>query len=238
MNQGNRGEAHADRDALIAKLKERIGWDVETGLDGYPPARPAAVPVDAARERPAGLDTLREQIGDCQRCGLAQGRTSIVFGEGAADARLMFVGEGPGHQEDLSGRPFVGAAGKLLDRMIAALGLAREQVFICNVVKCRPPNNRDPLPEEAATCGRFLRAQIEIVRPEVIVALGRPAAQFLLDTDAPIGALRGRFHELDGARLMPTYHPAYLLRNESAKRPVWEDLKQVIGALGLAGGGR
>ena len=237
-----------ERQRLAAQLVERIRWDVETGVEGYPPPparpRPAARAAEQSSDREAGLTALRERIGDCRRCGLATGRTELVFGEGAAEARLMFVGEGPGHEEDLSGRPFVGAAGQLLDRMIAAIGLAREQVYICNVVKCRPPGNRDPLPEEAATCGRFLREQIAIVGPEVIVALGRPAAQFLLATDAPIGALRGRFHDLDGTALMPTYHPAYLLRNESAKRPVWEDLKQVIATLGIElgdhrrGGGR
>ena len=225
------GDSGAERRALARALAERIRWDVETGVLGYPPpkdARPAAVAAGASAEREAGLGGLRERLGDCRRCGLAEGRTNIVFGEGAADARLMFVGEGPGHDEDLSGRPFVGAAGQLLDRMIAAIGLARAEVYICNVVKCRPPGNRDPLPDEAATCGQFLRAQIDIVGPEVIVALGRPAAQFLLRTDAPIGALRGRFHDLDGRRLMPTYHPAYLLRNEGAKRSVWEDVKRVM----------
>jgi DNA polymerase len=227
-----------ERSVLAAQLAERIRWEVETGVDGYPPASVqdgGVSPVATTGAAAADLSALRERIGDCRRCELAAGRAELVFGEGAAAARLMFVGEGPGHEEDLSGRPFVGAAGQLLDRMIAAIGLAREQVYICNVVKCRPPNNRDPLPDEAATCGRFLREQIAIVAPEVIVALGRPAAQFLLQTDAPIGALRGRFHDLGGIALMPTYHPAYLLRNATAKRPVWEDLKQVIERLGLAG---
>ncbi len=228
---------------LARALKARIEWDVETGVEGYPreagpravAVKAAATPGDAATGDPAAeLAALREELGDCTRCPLHAGRTKIVFGEGNPRARLVFVGEGPGRDEDKSGKPFVGAAGRLLDKIIAAIGLRREDVYICNVVKCRPPNNRDPAPDEAATCGPFMRRQLAIIRPEVVVALGKPAARFLLDTDAPIGRLRGRFHDLDGAKLMPTYHPAYLLRNAAGKRPVWEDMKQVRDLLGLA----
>jgi DNA polymerase len=236
--------------SLADALAQRLRWEVEHGIHGFPAAdtagtglaptpaipapgapAPALEPVSASSA--AALNELRAEIGDCDRCPLADGRTKLVFGEGSARARLVFVGEGPGRDEDLSGRPFVGAAGQLLDRIIAAIGLGREDVYICNVVKCRPPGNRDPQPEEAAVCGEFLRRQLAIIKPEVIVALGRPAAQFLLATDQPIGRLRGRFHELGDALVMPTYHPAYLLRNAEGKRPVWEDMKQVRDRLGL-----
>jgi DNA polymerase len=237
---------------LARDLAARIRWERETGVTGYPPGAGPPEPVRAAAvsggfalepqqqasppERPepgAALLELRAEIGDCTRCPLSEGRTELVFGEGSPRARLVFVGEGPGREEDLSGRPFVGAAGQLLDRIIAAIGLEREEVYICNIVKCRPPNNRDPEPAEAAVCGRFVRRQLEIIRPEVVVALGKPSARFLLDTDQPIGRLRGRFHERDGLLIMPTFHPAYLLRNEGAKRPVWEDMKQVRDRLNL-----
>jgi DNA polymerase len=237
---------------LARDLAARVSWERETGVAGYPPAtanpvavgelseppgfalepKPSSLP-DARPDPRAALLELRAEIGDCTRCPLAEGRTELVFGEGSPDARLVFVGEGPGRDEDLSGRPFVGAAGQLLDRIITAIGLRREDVYICNVVKCRPPGNRDPKPEESEVCGRFVRRQIAIVQPDVVVALGKPSAQFLLSTDRPISKLRGRFHDLDGVAVMPTYHPAYLLRNESAKRPVWEDMKQVRDRLGL-----
>jgi len=238
--------------ALAHDVAERIGWERETGVAGYPPSAGPRAPekpsppkrtftlqperAQASSERldpgPALLE-LRTEIGDCTRCPLSEGRTKLVFGEGSPHARLVFVGEGPGRDEDLSGRPFVGAAGQLLDRIISAIGLEREDVYICNIVKCRPPGNRDPEPEETAVCGRFVRRQLEIIRPEVVVALGKPSAQFLLGTDQPISRLRGRFHEQGGLLIMPTYHPAYLLRNQGAKRPVWEDMKQVRDRLGL-----
>jgi uracil-DNA glycosylase len=223
---------------LARDLAERIRWEAELGVVGYskgsaPPT--AAAPAKRCADPAAGLAALRAEIGDCTRCKLHEGRTNLVFGDGDPMARLVFVGEGPGHDEDLSGVPFVGAAGQLLTKIIAAIGLDRKDVYICNVVKCRPPKNRDPEPDEVATCGPFLRRQLEIVAPSVIVALGRPAAHFLLDTNEPISALRGSFRDLGGARVMPTFHPAYLLRNESAKRPVWEDMKLVRAALAAAG---
>ena len=226
---------------LARALKAGIEWEIETGVEGYPRGAglsaatesTACIPRNVATGDPeAALAALRAEIGECTRCPLHAGRTKLVFGEGNPRARLVFVGEGPGRDEDLSGRPFVGAAGRLLDKITAAIGLGREEVYICNVVKCRPPDNRDPAPDEAATCGPFMRRQLGIIRPAVVVALGRPAAGFLLGTDAPIGQLRGRFHDLDGIRLMPTYHPAYLLRNAAGKRPVWEDMKQVRDLLG------
>ena len=180
----------------------------------------------------AGLDRILEALGDCSRCGLHHRRIQIVFGQGNPDADLMFVGEAPGRDEDLVGEAFVGAAGALLTKMIKAMGLARESVYIANLVKCRPPDNRNPEPTEIATCVGYLGAQIRAIQPRIIVSLGRFAAQTLLQSDDAISRLRGRMHPLvlDGREmlLMPTYHPAYLLRNPEAKRPVWEDLKQVM----------
>ncbi len=177
------------------------------------------------------LQSIREEIGDCTRCKLCHGRTNIVFGVGSPHARLMFVGEGPGRDEDLQGEPFVGRAGQLLTKMIEAMGYRREEVYIGNIVKCRPPDNRYPEPEEVATCTPFLLKQIAAIGPKVIVTLGNLASQTLLQTKTGITSLRGRFHDLNGIPLMPTFHPAYLLRNPEMKKPCWEDLKQVMARL-------
>ncbi len=221
---------------LARDLAERIRWERENGAMGYPPAAAVEPPTGTVERVSTTLEELRGEIGDCTRCQLHQGRTKLVFGDGDPGARLVFVGEGPGRDEDLSGLPFVGKAGQLLTKIIEAIGLTRGQVYICNIVKCRPPNNRDPEAIETATCGPFVRRQLEIIKPSVIVALGRPSAQFLLDTDMPIGKLRGRFHDLDGMKIMPTFHPAYLLRNPSGKRAVWDDMKKVRDELGFGGG--
>ncbi|MGQ9897532.1 MAG: uracil-DNA glycosylase [Acidobacteriota bacterium] len=181
----------------------------------------------------ATLDAIRADLGDCQRCKLATCRTNIVFGEGAPQASLVFVGEGPGADEDATGRPFVGRAGQLLDKIIAAMGLRREDVYICNVVKCRPPENRTPEPDEVAACVGFLHRQLAVIRPRVIVALGASAASALLG-DPKLGGIskiRGRFQDYRGIPLMPTFHPAYLLRAPDKKREVWEDIKQVMALL-------
>ena len=175
------------------------------------------------------LEELRAAIGDCQRCKLCSGRTNIVFGVGDPHARLMFVGEGPGRDEDLQGEPFVGRAGQLLTDIITkGMGLKREAVYICNVVKCRPPENRNPEPDEVAACEPFLKQQIDIVRPEIIIGLGKFAVQTLLGSKVPIGKLRGTWASYHGIKLMPTFHPAYLLRNPADKKLVWEDIKQVL----------
>ncbi len=171
---------------------------------------------------------IRSDIGECTRCKLhTLGRTQIVFGVGNPAAELMFVGEAPGGDEDIQGIPFVGRAGQLLTKIIEAIDLARDDVYIANVIKCRPPQNRNPEPDEVATCEPFLFRQIDVIQPKVIVALGKFAAQTLLRTDAPISRLRGRVFEYRGAKLIPTFHPAYLLRNPSSKREVWEDMKLV-----------
>jgi DNA polymerase len=192
-----------------------------------PPAEPALVRVYASAEE--SLNALRGEIGpDCSRCKLhALGRRQVVFGVGNPDADLMFVGEAPGGDEDLQGEPFVGRAGQLLTKIIAAIDLAREDVYIANVIKCRPPGNRNPEPDEVERCEPFLFRQIEAIAPKVIVALGKFAAQSLLKTAEPIARLRGREFKYRDAILVPTYHPAYLLRNPSAKREVWEDMKRV-----------
>jgi DNA polymerase len=183
------------------------------------------------------LDAIRLDLGDCQRCGLAGSRTQLVYGVGNPNARLILVGEAPGREEDLRGEPFVGEAGRLLDRILLAMGMQREDVYICNVLKCRPPNNRDPLPEEVATCEAFLIRQIEAIRPQVIVGLGRFAVHSLLRTRVPISQLRGEWQNYQGIPLMPTYHPAYLLRNPEGKREVWEDMKSVLRLMNSEGEG-
>jgi uracil-DNA glycosylase family 4 len=179
------------------------------------------------------LPAIREFIGDCTRCKLHKGRTKIVFGTGNPNAELMFVGEGPGRDEDLSGEPFVGRAGKLLTDMIKAMGLQREDVYIANVVKCRPPENRLPEKDEIATCSPFLMRQIDVIKPKVICTLGSCSAQTLLQTTQGISKLRGEWFDFRNAKLMPTYHPAYLLRNPAAKPEVWKDLQKVMVVLGL-----
>ena len=179
------------------------------------------------------LKQLRDEIGDCHRCQLSEGRSNIVFGEGNPDADLVFVGEAPGREEDIKGEPFVGKAGQLLTRIITAMGLNREDVYICNVIKCRPPHNRDPLPSEIEMCEPFLKGQLDIIRPRVICALGSFASQTLLKSEVRISRLRGQFRDYHGVPLMPTYHPSFLLRNPHAKREVWEDIQLVMELLDL-----
>ncbi|MFZ5586269.1 MAG: uracil-DNA glycosylase [Thermodesulfobacteriota bacterium] len=193
--------------------------------------RPAPPAADAPRPQPGGprpsLAGVRADLGQCIRCGLSQARRAIVFGAGPQTARVMLIGEAPGEKEDERGEPFVGPAGQLLDKMLAAVGLTRSEVYITNLVKCRPPNNRDPRPEEAAACRPFLEGQIAAIAPRAILTLGRPAAQALLASDAPISALRGRWRDLDGVPLLPTFHPAFLLRSPERKAEAYADLKEL-----------
>ena len=184
-------------------------------------------------EKGSLLDELSSELGNCTRCKLCHTRKNIVFGEGNPAARLMFVGEGPGATEDETGRPFVGRAGKLLDKMIAAMGLKREDVYIANIVKCRPPGNRDPEPDEVKSCTPFLIRQIEIIQPDVIISLGAPASKFLFGQKSPMSILRGAVSMFRGARLIATYHPAFLLRSPGYKKEAWEDLKKAMALLGL-----
>lgn len=181
--------------------------------------------------RPESLEELQARLTGCERCALSQGRTNIVFGVGNPQADLVLVGEAPGREEDIQGFPFIGEAGRLLDKILFAMHLSRRDVYICNVIKCRPPSNRDPQPEEIAACEQFLKSQLATIKPRLIVTLGRFAAQTLLQSSDPISKLRGRWLEYQGIPLMPTYHPAYLLRNPAGKRDVWEDMKQVLARL-------
>lgn len=189
------------------------------------------VPTADLRIGALGLQAVREELGDCRRCKLHQGRTNLVYGVGNPEAHLVFVGEGPGADEDKQGEPFVGKAGQLLTKMIEAMGYQRGEVYICNVVKCRPPGNRNPEPDEIAACEPFLKKQLGAIRPRMIVALGKFAVQCLLRDDSPISRLRGRFRSYEGIQLMPTFHPAYLLRDPTKKKEAWEDLKAVVAAL-------
>lgn len=218
---------------IVGHLKNLMVVNMEMGLE--PPTLSSSTLdyLETRSSHPGSLEDLKKSIGDCKRCKLCQGRTNLVFGEGAPEARLVFVGEGPGREEDLAGRPFVGEAGRLLDRIITAMDLTREAVYICNVVKCRPPDNRDPEGDEIEACIPFLRKQLGLIRPEVICTLGRIAAQALLGKEFKITLERGRWHSFMDIPLMPTYHPGYLLRNPSAKRHVWEDVKKVMGHMGL-----
>lgn len=246
------------RSHMLASLTAYLEELQESGIDGIPAelltpasadiiAHQTAVPEGQARgnamnhqesapEQHETLEQIRKHLGPCQRCKLGATRKNLVFGTGNPDARLVFVGEGPGADEDAQGEPFVGDAGKMLNRIIAAMELKREEVYICNVVKCRPPQNRAPESDEVAACSPFLLRQIRSVRPEAIVALGASAAQTLLETKVPISKLRGKFHDFHGIPLMPTYHPSYLLRtggNSDSFWSVWDDMTQVLQLLKL-----
>lgn len=222
---------HPEIQKLLAQYKDYLRFREKMGL-GFLSAsayrtlcRGISAPQGSRTRPPVTLDDLRQELGDCRRCILGKTRTNLVFGVGNAQAKLVFVGEGPGRDEDLKGEPFVGAAGKLLTRIIQAIHLTREEVYICNIVKCRPPNNRAPAKDEIEMCRPFLLKQLEIIKPRLICALGTVAAQTLLETTAPISSLRSRFHDFRGAKLLATYHPAYLLRNPAKKREVWEDMQ-------------
>lgn len=201
----------------------------DLGFDSVPAASAGTAPATASGRE--SLEQVRNELGDCQRCRLGATRQSLVFGVGNPQARLVLVGEAPGREEDEKGEPFVGEAGRLLDRILFAMGLRREDVYICNVLKCRPPHNRDPEADEVASCEPFLARQLAAISPQAIVALGRFAIHTLLQTKVPIGRLRGTWQQYQGLPLMPTYHPAYLLRNPIGKREVWADMKQVMQVL-------
>jgi uracil-DNA glycosylase len=217
----------------VAAASQVIQTEIESEIpDLSPRAARSKAPANVSPAQ--ALQVLREEIGDCTRCPLAfQGRHNIVFGDGDPQARLMFIGEGPGADEDAQGLPFVGRAGQLLNNMIAAMGLKREQVYIANIVKCRPPQNRTPDPEEARTCSQFLFRQIEIVQPEVIVALGSTAATYLLGIKSSLAKLRGRIHMAHNSKLIITYHPAYLLLDPRQKKEAWLDLQIAMRELDL-----
>ncbi len=223
----------ADPGAVTGAINASKGSD--PGLTPGPQDLPPEVPLTFSKNSAEALLALRADIGeDCSRCKLATlGRTQIVFGVGHPQADLMFVGEAPGADEDAQGIPFVGRAGQLLTKIIEAINLTRDDVYIANIIKCRPPQNRNPEPDEVASCEPFLFRQIDAIQPKVIVALGKYAAQTLLRTETPISRLRGQVFDYRGAKLIPTFHPAYLLRNPSSKREVWEDMKLVRSLLNI-----
>jgi uracil-DNA glycosylase len=232
-----------DSEALrvIGSLRAYLEELRESGVDALPLVAGVVASVAAGAAVAGGRETLeaiREELGECSRCGLGKTRTSLVFGVGNPRARLVFVGEAPGRDEDLRGEPFVGEAGQLLTKIIQAMGFERSEVYICNVLKCRPPNNRNPLPEEIEQCHPFMLRQVKAIGPAVVVALGTFAAQTLLRTREPISRLRGHFHDYHGIPLMPTFHPAFLLRNAGMKREVWEDMQQVMKLLGKESPGK
>lgn len=234
---------HVDISKVVRQHLEMNQFLAGFALRGEPGAPEAENQEDqmAVAQKAAELDKIAEDVRQCCKCGLGSSRTNAVPGEGNPDARIMFIGEAPGADEDAQGRPFVGRAGQLLDKIIAACGLERSDVFIGNILKCRPPENRDPRPDEIASCLPYLQRQIEIIEPEVIVALGAHAAKTLLNTTKSIGELRGRFQEYIAGigrppvKLMATYHPAYLLRNYSPenRRRVWDDMKKVLAEIDL-----
>ncbi len=250
-----------ERTELALELRRHLAWQESDGTRvvlkepgaqkapapvarAVPAAEPVAAPAPVERSRVTQveapsiivpgdtLDEIRRELGDCKRCKLCEGRKQIVYGSGNPRAELVFVGEGPGEEEDKQGIPFVGAAGQLLTKMIEAMKFSRDTVYICNVVKCRPPGNRNPEPDEIKSCEPFLRAQLRVIKPKVIVALGKFAAQTLLREETPITRLRGQWRKYEGIDLMPTFHPAYLLRSPDEKKKAWMDLQEVMKRLG------
>lgn len=221
----------------IRALKNYMEMERESGLQEAPlkgllaPAKGSDIQTMPPRilheGGPAALEKLEHEVKSCRECELCQTRRNVVFGEGNPQAFLMFVGEAPGLEEDIQGRPFVGRAGKLLTKIIEAIGMRRADVYIANCLKCRPPKNRTPYPSEIVACRNYLTQQINIIKPRVICCLGRPAAQTLLMSDLPISKVRGKFYDYQGIKIMPTFHPAYLLRNPADKRLVWEDMKKI-----------
>ena len=207
------------------EIEKSFGVQQWTGLG----SASSGSPVD----KETALSALGKEFAECSLCGLCKTRTHVVFGTGNPHAELMFVGEAPGYDEDRQGEPFVGAAGQLLTKIIEAMKLRRQDVYIANCLKCRPPQNRNPLPSEIATCKPILLKQIEIIQPRIVCALGKFAAQTLLGTQEPISRMRGRFFDWNGVKLLPTFHPAYLLRNPSDKKLVWEDMKKIMQELGI-----
>ena len=214
---------------ILDDLKSYLEYLKGMGIESLPVSEPK--PAEAFQPQVPTLDEIRQELGDCRRCKLHRMRRTIVFGEGNPKAGLMLIGEGPGYDEDLQGKPFVGRAGQLLTKILQAIEIQREEVYIANIIKCRPPQNRNPEPDEIESCHPFLLKQIQAIEPRIICALGTFATQTLLKTDAKITSLRGKAYDFSGIQIFPTYHPAYLLRNPEKKREVWEDMKQIAKAL-------
>jgi uracil-DNA glycosylase family 4 len=239
-SMGNNATRPAEISELLADVANTLRYMAYTGCRGFDCDAKSlwtirhwgGISESASTETMADI---RADLENCRRCGLCDVRTQIVFGEGDVNARLVFVGEGPGYEEDKRGVPFVGAAGQLLNKIIEAMHLTRDAVYIGNIIKCRPPGNRNPKPDEIEACKPFLERQLKVIKPDFICALGTFAAQTLLRTETPISKLRGEFYDFMGIKVLPTYHPAYLLRNPEKKRAVWEDMKKLMSALGLGG---
>ncbi len=210
---------------IVKSIKAYIQNEKISGVEDF------CLDLPSPPNNTSSLESLRKEIKGCKACSLYKARTNLVFGEGNPKAAVVFVGEAPGREEDLQGRPFVGRAGELLTRIIEAMGLKREDVYICNVLKCRPPENRNPLPEEMLACQDYLRRQLQLIKPKVICTLGKFAAFLLLKEEIPISKIRGKFSEFYGIKVMPTFHPAYLLRNPSAKKLVWQDVQKIMAEL-------
>ncbi len=229
-----------DFSEIVSDIREYLDYQKDLGMEGLPVSHeftdyPHESWILSANSLSTGgckansviLETIKKELTDCKRCKLHLERRNIVFGAGNEEAKLVFVGEAPGRDEDIRGEPFVGNAGQLLTKIINAINMTRKDVYIANIIKCRPPGNRDPEPDEIATCEPFLTRQIQVIRPKIICALGAFAAKTLLKTDRKISELRGRFHDYQGIKLIPTYHPAFLLRNPRFKQPVWEDMQMI-----------
>ncbi len=232
MNNGGQSLIDENMNELISDLRTYLEYIKGMGITSLSVAE--NVPKKATRPETLTLADVRTELGDCKRCKLHRTRKTIVFGEGNEKATLMFIGEGPGYDEDTQGRPFVGRAGQLLTKIIESITLSREEVYIANIIKCRPPQNRNPEPDEIESCNPFLMKQIRVIQPKIICALGSFSAQTLLKTDTKITALRGKLHDLEGIKVIPTYHPAFLLRNPERKREVWEDMKKIAELLNNA----
>lgn len=207
---------------ILNAIRNYLEMEKKTGVSEY---------LFSKKDKAAIISRFKNQVLSCHMCHLAKTRKHVVFGSGNINAKLMFIGEAPGQEEDIQGLPFVGDAGMLLTKIIEAMGLKRGDVYICNILKCRPPENRNPLPEEISRCIEYLYKQIDIIKPDIICGLGKFASQILLNTDIPISRLRGKWHELNGIKFMPTFHPAYLLRNPNDKKLVWDDMKKIMEAL-------
>ncbi len=204
---------------ILRSIKDYFKMERESGIQEY---------ILSSLDKDENISLLEEKVKQCKKCGLANTRKNVVFGSGNTNSRLMFIGEAPGYEEDVQGLPFVGDAGMLLTKIIEVMGLKRDDVYICNILKCRPPDNRDPLPGEISLCIDYLHKQIECVRPKIICGLGKFASQTLMNSKTPISDLRGKWHEYRGISFMPTYHPAYLLRNPQDKKLVWQDMKKIL----------
>jgi len=219
---------------VVKSVRSFIENEIDSGVVEFaaPEGLVKTASSGSGQSKAEALDDLEMEVRACRKCGLCKTRNNVVFGSGSPEAKLMFIGEGPGHEEDMQGLPFVGRSGELLTKIIEAMGIKRKDAYIANIVKCRPPDNRNPLPTEMLACEEHLLRQIDIIKPKIICTLGKVSAQALLKSEEPISRMRGKFFPYHGIKLMPTYHPAYLLRNPSEKKAVWQDVQKIMAELG------